>query len=86
MRWFGTKALHRRIVELYPTANVQRLKDIADILHERSVLIFNEKKAALQAGDDALKHQIGEGRDVMSVLCEFFLWAAFTLSRYAIAY
>ena len=86
LRWFGTKALHRRIVELYPTANVQRLKDIADILHERSVLIFNEKKAALQAGDDALKHQIGEGRDVMSVLREFFLWAAITLPRYLIMY
>ena len=39
------------------------------MLHARSVLIFNEKKAALEKGDDALKYQIGEGRDIMSILC-----------------
>ena len=39
-------------------------------MHDRSVKIFNEKKALLEKGDDALKHQIGEGRDIMSILRE----------------
>ena len=69
-KWFGPPAFRRRILEKVPSRNVQRLMEIADVLHSRSVLIFNEKKAALQQGDEALKHQIGEGHDIMSVLCE----------------
>lgn len=42
-------------------------------MHERSVQIFNDKKAALASGDETIKHQIGEGRDVMSILREFLL-------------
>ena len=57
-------------MELTPVRVVQRLREIADILQERSVLIVNEKKAALARGDEALKQQIGEGRDVMSILRE----------------
>ena len=69
-KWFGPPAFRRRILEKVPSRNVQRLMEIADVLHSRSVLIFNEKKAALQQGDEVLKHQIGEGHDIMSVLCE----------------
>ena len=68
--WIGTKSFQRRVVEALPSKNVQRLKEIADVMHARSVLIFNEKKAALEKGDDALRQQVGEGRDVMSILCK----------------
>ena len=64
----GSAAFRRRIVEMFPSKGVQRLRDIYESMHERSVLIFNEKKAALAKGHDALKHQIGEGRDIMSIL------------------
>ena len=64
----GSAAFRRHIVEALPSKGVQRLRDISDIMYERSILIFNEKKAALAKGDDALKHQIGEGRDIMSIL------------------
>ena len=64
----GTKTFQRQVLSAVPSHNVQRLKEIADVMHERSVLIFNEKKAALEKGDDALKLQVGEGRDVMSIL------------------
>ncbi|KAI0717427.1 cytochrome P450 [Cerioporus squamosus] len=69
-------ALRRRIVEMIPSKNVRRLRNISDIMHERSVLILNEKKAALEKGDDALKHQVGEGRDIMSILLRANLMAA----------
>ena len=49
------------------------MREISDIMHERSVLIYNLKKDALEKGDEALKHQIGEGRDIMSILCEY-IW------------
>ncbi|TFK93403.1 cytochrome P450 [Polyporus arcularius HHB13444] len=72
----GPAAFRRRIVEALPINNIQRLKDISDIMYERSVLIYNEKKAALEKGDDALKHQVGEGRDIMSILLRANLMAA----------
>ena len=66
----GTPAFRRRAVELIPLENVQRMRYISDVLHERSVAIFSEKKAALIRGDDALNGEVEEGRDIMSILCE----------------
>ncbi|KAI0336162.1 cytochrome P450 [Cubamyces sp. BRFM 1775] len=65
---FGTPSFRRRVLDMIQLPSIQRLKDISDILHARSVVIFNEKKEALARGDDAVKHQIGEGRDIMSIL------------------
>lgn len=57
-------------MELIPLKNVQRMRYISDVMYEQSVQIFNDKKAALERGDsEALKHEIGEGRDIMSILC-----------------
>ncbi len=67
----GSPAFRRRVVEMIPNEDVQRMREISDIMHERSVLIYNQKKEALEKGDEALKHQIGEGRDIMSILCEY---------------
>ncbi|KAI0764992.1 cytochrome P450 [Fomes fomentarius] len=64
----GPPAFRRRVVEMIPNEDVQRMREISDIMHEQSVLIYNQKKEALQKGDEALKHQIGEGRDIMSIL------------------
>ncbi|KAH9858559.1 cytochrome P450 [Lenzites betulinus] len=64
----GSAAFRRRVVEYLPSTDIRRMKEISDIMHARSVLIFNEKKEALARGDDVIKHQVGEGRDVMSIL------------------
>ena len=67
----GSPAFRRRVVEMLPSKDLQRMVEITDTLHERSVHIYNLKKDALEKGDEALKHQIGEGRDIMSILCEY---------------
>ncbi|KAM5544699.1 hypothetical protein V8D89_001597 [Ganoderma adspersum] len=64
----GTPAFRRRAVELIPLEGVQSMRHISDVLYERSVRIFADKKAALAKGDEALKHDIGEGQDIMSIL------------------
>ena len=66
----GPRAFRRWIVDRMPFDHVQDLKRIADTMHGRSVDIFNARKAALESGDDAVKLQIGEGRDIMSILGE----------------
>ena len=64
----GSPAFRRRAVELIPLEGVQSMRHISDVLYERSVRIFAEKKAALANGDEALKHDIDEGQDIMSIL------------------
>ena len=39
-----------------------------DTMHARSVAIFDAKKAALARGDADVARQVGEGRDIMSIL------------------
>ena len=39
-------------------------------MHDTSIKILEGKKRALEKGDDAVVHQIAEGRDIMSVLCK----------------
>ncbi|KAI0628770.1 cytochrome P450 [Trametes polyzona] len=53
---------------MVPFAPLQRIIQISDTIHERSTEIYNEKKKALEAGDEALKHQVSEGKDIISVL------------------
>ena len=40
-------------------------------MYRTSVEIYEEKKKKLRLGDQAVKMQVGEGRDIMSVLCAY---------------
>jgi len=64
----STPAFRRRILEMIPHKGVQKLKEVTDTMFSAATTIFNAKKAALQAGDEAALQQIGEGRDIMSIL------------------
>ena len=69
---FGTPTFRRWVLDLLPHKGVQKLKSIVDVMHYRSVEIYRSKKEALEKGDEAVSQQIGEGRDLMSILCEFY--------------
>lgn len=58
----GPAWLRRWIVDRIPIPRTQKLKRVVDILHQTSVKIIEEKKAALQKGEYAA------GKDIMSVL------------------
>lgn len=66
----GSAAFRRWVIRLIPSKNIQALVEAAETMDESSKKIFNEKKAALKRGDDAVVHQIGEGRDILSILSE----------------
>lgn len=40
-------------------------------MHNTSVDIFESKKEALENGDKALSNQVGQGKDIMSILSEY---------------
>ncbi|KAI9066921.1 cytochrome P450 [Trametes sanguinea] len=58
----------RKIFWAIPHREVRRMVQISDLMARRSLEIINEKRAALQKGDDALVHHVGEGKDIMSLL------------------
>ncbi|KAI0823885.1 cytochrome P450 [Trametes gibbosa] len=64
----GPLSFRRKVVEMLPLKHVRRLAQITDTMHNRSVRIYNEKKAALEGDDEELKRQKSEGKDIMSVL------------------
>ena len=64
----GPPAFRRWLLGVFPHKGVQKLKSIVDVMHERSVEIYNLKKQALDQGDEAVAHQVGEGKDIMSIL------------------
>ncbi|RPD54902.1 cytochrome P450 [Lentinus tigrinus ALCF2SS1-7] len=61
-------SLRRKVAEWLPHENFQKFRKVVDIMHDRSMHIFHEKRAALERGDEGLKEQLGEGKDLMSVL------------------
>ncbi|EJF62016.1 cytochrome P450 [Dichomitus squalens LYAD-421 SS1] len=57
----------RGLLRRYPHKDVRHIMQISDTMRRRSQEIIEEKKAALRKGDEALLHQVGEGKDLMSI-------------------
>lgn len=72
----------RTVAELIPAPPLKRIMHIVDTLGTRSTEIFQAKKKALLAGDEALKEQVGEGKDLISVLRMFFSFPDVGSERY----
>ena len=70
MEYFGPAWFRRWLVNLFPQKSVQKMKHIVDTMYDRSKEIYETKRALIESGDDAMLHQVGEGRDVMSILRE----------------
>lgn len=68
LAFLGPSWLRRMVVALIPAERVQRMKKIVDTMYSKSVQIIDEKKAAMKKGDSELLRQVGEGKDVMSIL------------------
>ncbi|KAI0070120.1 cytochrome P450 [Panus rudis PR-1116 ss-1] len=64
----GSPSFRRRILELIPSQRLQRTKEISDALDKTSRMILQQKKQALAQGDEAVSRQVGEGKDIISVL------------------
>ncbi|KAI0739058.1 cytochrome P450 [Daedaleopsis nitida] len=58
----GPAWFRRWVIDHLPSKQVQDLKNVVDVLHETSVRLINEKKAALEKGEFSV------GKDIMSIL------------------
>ncbi|KAI8972795.1 cytochrome P450 [Trametes punicea] len=65
---FIPKYVLNKAAEWLPHRGFQRVRRLARTVYERSIDIFDAKKAALERGDEALKCQVAEGKDLISLL------------------
>ncbi|KAJ7897809.1 cytochrome P450 [Mycena leptocephala] len=64
----GTPKFRRFIIGVLPWKTLHEARDIVDTMYGTAVRIYNIKKAALEAGDEAVSAQIAQGKDIISVL------------------
>ncbi|CCM01005.1 uncharacterized protein FIBRA_03053 [Fibroporia radiculosa] len=64
----GPAAFRRFVLKFVPDGGVQSLRYIADTMDSQSRAIFEKKKAALLQGEEAVLQQVGEGKDIISIL------------------
>lgn len=60
-----------KLIDMLPVAKLRDFRRIIMKMHSESVIILTQKRAALQAGDDEMTRAVGEGKDIMSVLCNY---------------
>ncbi|KAI4518750.1 cytochrome P450 [Schizophyllum commune Loenen D] len=64
----GPAWLRRAVVNLIPSPTMHALRDMSDLMWNTSKEIYSQKVAALQAGDAAVEKQVGQGKDLLSLL------------------
>ena len=69
----GSPKFYRRLIDFVPWRTLHELRNMSDIMYKTSVEIYESKKAALAAGDEAVSQQIGQGKDILSILSAHFL-------------
>ena len=69
----GTPAFRRRIVEITPWKDLQVLREVVDVMYSNARSIFLSRKRALESGDEVVKEDVAEGKDILSKLCWSFI-------------
>ncbi|PCH40532.1 cytochrome P450 [Wolfiporia cocos MD-104 SS10] len=64
----GPAWIRRALLEMLPSKRARMATKIVDTMAIRSKEIYELKLAAIRTGDEALLKQIGEGKDIMSIL------------------
>ena len=62
------KPLLRLAVNNVPSQRVQKMKQVSDIIAVHSGSVLDSKKAAFEEGEESVVKQIGEGKDIISLL------------------
>ncbi|KAG5636862.1 hypothetical protein H0H81_006584 [Sphagnurus paluster] len=72
----GSPKFRRACVELLPLKNVQKVKEMTDIMDKTSREIVDSKRQALAKGNEAVQQQVSQGKDVISILMKANLAAS----------
>ncbi|KAL1723975.1 cytochrome P450 [Schizophyllum commune] len=80
----GPAWFRRAIVNRIPLRDVRIIRDGIDLMWRTSNEIYAQKKAALEAGDHAVAKQVGNGRDILSLLMRANMKAEDPLDEYEV--
>jgi hypothetical protein len=58
------------VMNLLPWKALHELRDLVNGLQTMANEVIDAKKSAVERGDAAVLEQMGEGKDIMSILCE----------------
>ena len=64
----GTPTFRHTVSKFAPTKDMQEMRSIIEALSRKTREIYNEKRSALEKGDETVSHQIGEGKDIPKIL------------------
>ncbi|TFK29213.1 cytochrome P450 [Coprinopsis marcescibilis] len=64
----GSPKFRRLVVDALPWNDLHAVRDMIDVMEATSIEIYQRKKRALEQGDEALREQIGQGKDAISIL------------------
>ena len=67
LSWYIPDSVFRFVLRFSFNKRIKTVTSIYDTMEHRSREIIAEKKAQLKRGDAALAHEIGEGKDIMSI-------------------
>ncbi|KAE9391071.1 cytochrome P450 [Gymnopus androsaceus JB14] len=56
------------LMNAVPWKAIHEVRDMVMYMHEFSVKVYEEKKRALEEGDEAVTRQLGQGKDILSIL------------------
>ncbi|KAH9939786.1 cytochrome P450 [Epithele typhae] len=73
---FLPRMVQRWFAERLPWPAFQRIRHVVDTMDEMSHEIYDQKMAALRAGEEAVVQQIGAGKDILSKLLQANMAAA----------
>ena len=65
--------LLRWATEVLPGPALRHMRAISDSVYATTQQVLQRKKEMLKQGGASLAHEVGEGKDLMSVLCELLL-------------
>ena len=65
-------SIRRAVAPYLPIPQWGKMLNIVDAMDTQSTSIFHGKRQALEKGDEAVALQIGEGRDIMSILSKLY--------------
>ena len=78
----GPAWLRRKLfVDWSPSKYVRQMRDIVDMMDKTSKEVIDNKKQALAKGDGEVLNQIGQGKDIMSILRTFSMQLAIPTSK-----
>lgn len=67
----GTPKIRGWIAERFPSRRLQHIRDLKTTLRAEMGKLFYAKKAAIEKGDEVILQDVGEGKDILSILRMF---------------